>query len=119
MSGTDITAVLTHSGWADGSSWSMVIAALRSRGVHAVAAPLPMTGLADDVAALDRTLERVDGPVVLAGHAYAGAVIGSTRDENVAALVYVAAVAPDEGEKVADVLKRTSTRSALLPLSSS
>ncbi len=106
MSGTDMTVVLTHGGWADGSSWSKVITALRPRGVRAVAAPLPMTSLADDVAALDRTLERVEGPVVLAGHAYAGAVIGSTRDEKVAALVYVAAVAPDEGEKVSDVFYR-------------
>ncbi len=55
------------------------------------------------MAALDRTLERVEGPVVLVGHAYAGAVIGSTRDLKVKALVYVAALAPFEGETVADV----------------
>ena len=60
----------------------------------------------DDVAALDRTLERVEGPVVLAGHAYAGGVIGATRGEKVRALVYVAALAPDEGETVADVFTR-------------
>ena len=58
------------------------------------------------MAALDRTLERVTGPVVLAGHAYAGAVIGATRSEKVKALVYVAALAPDEGETVADVFYR-------------
>ena len=71
-----------------------------------VAAPLPLTSFRDDVAALDRTLERVTGPVVLAGHAYAGAVIGATRNERVRALVYVSALAPDEGETVADVFYR-------------
>lgn len=106
MPETAVAVVLAHGGWADGSSWSKVIAALRSEEVKAVAAPLPMTSLADDVAALDRTLERVEGPVVVAGHAYAGAVIGSTSDEKVAALVYVAAVAPDEGETAADILYR-------------
>ncbi len=72
-----------------------------------VAAPLPLTSFRDDVAALDRTLERVTGPVALVGHAYAGAVIGATRSETVKALVYVAALAPDEGETVADVFYRS------------
>jgi hypothetical protein len=67
-----------------------------------------LTSLADDTAALDRALERVEGRVVLVGHAYAGAVIGSTRADKVAALVYVAALAPDEGEKVADVFYRAA-----------
>ena len=58
------------------------------------------------MAALDRTLERIEGPVVLVGHAYAGAVIAATRNEKVKALVYVAALAPDEGETVADVFYR-------------
>jgi pimeloyl-ACP methyl ester carboxylesterase len=83
-----------------------VTAALRSDWVTAVAAPLPMTSLADDVEALDQTLERVEGPVVLAGNAYAGAVIASTRDEEVASLVYVAALAPDEGETVGEIYYR-------------
>jgi len=71
-----------------------------------LAAPLPLTSLADDVAALNRSLERVKGPIVLAGHAYAGAVIAQARSERVKALVYVTALAPDEGEKVADVFYR-------------
>jgi pimeloyl-ACP methyl ester carboxylesterase len=100
---TDVVVVLAYGGWADGSSWNKVIAGLRSEGVKAVAAPLPMTTLADDVAALDHVLERVEGPVVVAAHAYAGAVIASTSNEKVAALVYVAALAPDEGETVGDV----------------
>lgn len=106
MSERDVGVVLAHGGWADGSSWSKVIAGLRSKRVKAVAAPLPLTSLADDVAALDRMLERVEGPVVVAGHAYAGAVIASTSDEKVASLVYVAALAPDEGETVGDVYYR-------------
>jgi pimeloyl-ACP methyl ester carboxylesterase len=103
MPETDVAVVLAHGGWADGSSWNKVIAGLRSKGVRAVAAPLPMTTLADDVAMLDHVLERLEGPVVVAAHAYAGAVIGSTMNEKVASLVYVTALAPDEGETVGDV----------------
>jgi pimeloyl-ACP methyl ester carboxylesterase len=106
MSSGNVSVVLAHGAWADGSSWSKVIDRLQGHGIGAVAAPLPLTSLGDDVAALDRTLERIDGPVVVAGHAYAGAVIGATRAANVAALVYVAALAPDEGETVADVFYR-------------
>jgi pimeloyl-ACP methyl ester carboxylesterase len=106
MTERDVRVVLAHGGWADGSSWNKVTGALRSEQVKAVAAPLPMTSLADDVQALDQTLERVEGPVVLAGHAYAGAVIGSTSNEKVASLVYVAALAPDEGETVGEIYYR-------------
>jgi pimeloyl-ACP methyl ester carboxylesterase len=101
-----VSVVLVHGAWADGSSWRKVIERLKVLGIQAVAAPLPLSSLKEDVAALERTLERIDTPVVLAGHAYAGAVIGSTRAENVKALVYVAALAPDEGETVGDVFYR-------------
>jgi pimeloyl-ACP methyl ester carboxylesterase len=104
----DASVVLVHGAWADGSSWAKVIGALAGDGVAAVAAPLPLTSFADDVAALDRTLERVGGPIVLVGHAYAGAVIGAARDRRVKALVYVAALAPDEDETVADAFFRTA-----------
>ena len=77
MTANNATVVLVHGAWADGSSWAKVILALAASGVKAVAAPLPLTSFHDDVAALDRTLERVEGPVVLAGHAYAGGVIGA------------------------------------------
>src|SRR3984957_6308054 len=87
-------------GWA---RWARVITALAADAVKVLAAPLPLTSLADDVAALNRSLDRTEGPVVLAGHAYAGAVIALARPERVKALVYVTALAPDEGEKVADV----------------
>jgi pimeloyl-ACP methyl ester carboxylesterase len=106
MSGNNITVVLAHGAWADGSSWEKVIRTLGARGVRSVAAPLPLTSLPDDIAALDRTLERVAGPVVLVGHAYAGAVIAGTRSEKVRSLVYITALAPDEGETVADVFYR-------------
>jgi len=83
-----------------------VIGALAGKGIPTVAAPLPLTSFADDVAALKRTLERVSGTVVLAGHGYAGAVIGAARDQRVKSRVYVAALAPDQGETVADVFNR-------------
>ena len=102
----DVSVVLAHGAWADGSSWARVIIALKAEGIKVSAAPLPLTSLADDVAALNRTLDRTEGPIVLAGHAYAGAVIALARPERVKALVYVTALAPDEGEKVADVFYR-------------
>jgi pimeloyl-ACP methyl ester carboxylesterase len=108
MSLNDVSVVLVHGAWADGSSWTKVIGPLRAEGIRVVAAPLPLTSLADDVAALDRTLGRIDGPVVLVGHAYAGAVIAATQSEKVRSLVYVAALAPDEGETVADVFYRAT-----------
>jgi pimeloyl-ACP methyl ester carboxylesterase len=106
MLSNDLTVVLAHGAWADGSSWAKVIASLAADGIKAVAAPLPLTSFADDVAALNRALERARGPVVLAGHAYAGAVIAAVRDAKVKALVYVAALAPEEGETVGDVFYR-------------
>jgi len=106
MSREDLSVVLAHGAWADGSSWRKVIGRLKDEGTKVVAAPLPLASLADDVAALDRALERIEGPVVLAGHAYAGAVIAATRSEKVRALVYVAALAPDAGETVGDVFYR-------------
>jgi pimeloyl-ACP methyl ester carboxylesterase len=106
MAATNVSVVLAHGAWADGSSWARIISALKIEGVNVSAAPLPLTSLADDVAALNRSLDRTDGPIVLAGHAYAGAVIALARPERVKALVYVTALAPDEGEKVADVFYR-------------
>ena len=103
MSHENVSVVLVHGAWADGSSWAKVIAPLAAEGVGVLAAPLPLTSFAEDTAAVERTLERVSGPVVLVGHAYAGAVIAAARSERVRALVYVSALAPDEGETVADV----------------
>jgi pimeloyl-ACP methyl ester carboxylesterase len=100
------TVVLVHGAWADGSSWNRVILPLLRQGLKVICAPIPLTSLSDDVAALHRVLGRTDGAVLLAGHAYAGAVIGATTDEQVRALVYIAALAPDEGETVAQVFYR-------------
>jgi pimeloyl-ACP methyl ester carboxylesterase len=107
MFSSNVSVVLVHGAWAEGFSWSKIIGPLAAEGIGAAAAPLPLTSFQEDVAALDRALERVPGPVVLAGHAYAGAVIAATRSDKVKALVYVAALAPDEGETVADVFYRT------------
>jgi pimeloyl-ACP methyl ester carboxylesterase len=106
MSSNDVGVVLAHGAWADGSSWAKTIRLLAAEGIAVAAAPLPLTSFDEDVAALERTLERMNGPVVLAGHAYAGAVIGATRSDQVKALVYVAALAPDEGETVAEIFAR-------------
>lgn len=119
----EVTLVLAHGAWADGSSWGKVIDLIADAAntntntgtgtdVRVVTAALPLTTLEDDVAALDRMLERVGGPVVLAGHAYAGGVIGSTKAENVRALIYVAALAPDEGQSVIDAFGRSTPHPA-------
>jgi pimeloyl-ACP methyl ester carboxylesterase len=102
----NITAVLVHAAWADGSSWSKVTAQLQHRGFHVVAAQIPLTSLSDDVEALRRVLRTQDGPVILAGHSYGGAVITGSDDAKVKALVYVAAIVPDEGETVGQVFGR-------------
>src|ERR1700754_2026477 len=91
------TVVLVHGAWADGSSWAHVITPLQSRGIKTMAAPIPLTSLSDDIAALDRALERTDGPLVLVGHAYAGAVIGASTNERVRSLIFISALPVDEG----------------------
>ena len=100
------TIVLVHGAWADGSCWSNVILPLQRQGLKVICAPIPLTSLTNDVAALSRALERTNGPVVLAGHAYAGAVIATMPEKRVKSLVYVAGLAPDEGETVAKVFYR-------------
>ena len=108
MSMEEVSVVLAHGAWADGSSWAQVISPVIAAGHEVSAAPLPLTSFDADVAALERTLERAPGPIVLVAHAYAGAVIGAARNERVRALVYVTALAPDRGETVADVFYRTA-----------
>ena len=100
------TIVLVHGAWADGSCWSNVILPLQRHGLKVTCAPIPLTSLTDGISVLTRALERTSGPVVLAGHAYGGAVMGAIRDERVESFVYVAALAPDEGETVAQVFYR-------------
>lgn len=102
------TAILVHGAWADGSCWSNVILPLERHGMDVIAASIPLKSLRDDTAALERAIERTTGPLVLVGHAYAGAVIAAAHHERVKSLVFVAALAPDEGETVADVFYRSA-----------
>jgi len=105
------TIVLVHGAWADGSCWQNIILPLQQEGLKVTCAPIPLTSLTDDIAALERVIERTQrtrGPVLLAGHAYAGAVIAGAKDDQVESLVYVAALAPAEGETVADVFYRAT-----------
>jgi len=98
MSAKEVSIVLAHGAWADGSSWAKVIPPLAAEGFKVTAAPLPLTSLADDTAAVERTIERTPGSVVLAGHAYAGAVIAAVRHDKVKALVYITALAPTKAK---------------------
>ena len=102
----NFTVVLVHGAWADGSCWKDVLLPLERRGLKVICAPIPLTSLTDDVSALTRALERTTGLVVLVGHAYGGAVIGAIREQRVTSFVYVAALAPDDGETVAQVFYR-------------
>ena len=94
--------VLVHGAWADGSSWSKIIPLLEAKGLHVIAVQNPLTSIADDVAATHRIINAQDGPVLLGGHSYGGAVITEAgNNPKVAGLVYVAAFAPEEGETLA------------------
>src|SRR5882672_430823 len=91
--------VLVHGAWADGSSWSEVVARLQAAGLHVTAVQNPLTSLADSVAATRRALALQDGPTVLVAHSWGGTVISEVgTDPKVTALVYVAARAPDADE---------------------
>jgi pimeloyl-ACP methyl ester carboxylesterase len=103
----DPSVVLVHGAYADGSSWSEVIRLLQGEGVTATAVQNPLTSLADDVAHTQWVLAQQPGPVILAGHSFAGTVISQTGTHPaVAALVYVAARAPDAGEDYAALAGR-------------
>src|SRR6201997_686494 len=106
MSAENGTIILVHGAWADGSCWQNVVLPLHGLGLDVMCAPIPLTSLGDDIAALTRALEKTSGPVVLVGHAYAGAVIAGATDERIKALVYIAALAPGDGETVAQVFYR-------------
>jgi pimeloyl-ACP methyl ester carboxylesterase len=98
--------VLVHGGFVDGSGWQGVHAELRKRGYAVTVVQNPTTSLADDVAVTKRALAAQDGPTILVGHSYGGVVVTEAgNDPKVAALVYVAAFAPDAGESVATIIK--------------
>lgn len=100
------TIVLVHAAWADGSCWGNIVVPLERCGLKVICAPIPLTSLTNDGTALSASLERTTGPLVLVGHAYSGAVIAAVREDRVKSLVYITALAPEEGETVAKVFYR-------------
>src|SRR5246127_4583353 len=100
------TIVLVHGGFVDGAGWEGVYTALKNDGYNVSIVQNPTTSLADDVAATRLAIARTQGPVVLVGHSYGGAVITEAgTDAKVAGLVYVTAFAPDQGESVETLIK--------------
>src|SRR3954451_6009510 len=97
------TIVLVHGAFAESASWNGVIDALTATGHRAVAAANPLRGLATDSEAVSDYVRAVDGPVVLVGHSYGGAVITNVDADNVVSLVYVAAFAPEPGKSCLDL----------------
>lgn len=98
--------VLVHGAFADGSGWKAVSDILTKDGYNVSVAQPPETSLEDDVAATNRLLDRLDGPAILVGHSYGGAIITEAGNNvHVKALVYVAAFQPDAGESVGALLQ--------------
>ena len=105
QAGAKPTIVLVHGAFADASSWNGVIERLQQQGYSVIAPANPLRGVAADSAYITSLLSQIDGPVLLGGHSYGGAVItnAAASAPNVVGLVYVAAFAPDEGENLGDV----------------
>jgi pimeloyl-ACP methyl ester carboxylesterase len=100
------TVVLVHGAWMDAGMWNSVILPLRRDGLLVIAAQLPLTSFRDDLAALQRTLDRTDGSLILVGHCYAGALIANAalNGDRVKALVHISTITPQTGETIDDVL---------------
>ncbi|MBD2104517.1 alpha/beta fold hydrolase [Leptolyngbya sp. FACHB-261] len=99
--------VLVHGFWTDASSYSQVIPTLLAEGYEVIAVQNPLTSLADDVAATKRALARIEGQCILVGHSWGGMVITQAgNDERVSGLVYIAALAPDAGESMIDLMSK-------------
>jgi pimeloyl-ACP methyl ester carboxylesterase len=116
-----LTVVLVHGAFADSSSWNGVIERLQAAGLEVRAAPNPLRGISHDSAYVASFIKQIDGPVLAVGHSYGGAVISNaaTDAENVVGLVYVAAFAPDEGERLSEATptsKDSVLNSVLVPL---
>jgi pimeloyl-ACP methyl ester carboxylesterase len=101
--GLQPTIVLVHGAFADASSWNGVIERLQQQGCTVVAPANPLRGVATDSAYLASVVNQLDGPVLLVGHSYGGAVITNAAATGVVGLVFVAAFAPDEGERLGDI----------------
>jgi pimeloyl-ACP methyl ester carboxylesterase len=120
MSDATPTVVLVHGAFADASSWNGVIERLQAKGLQVIAPPNPLRGISTDSAYISAVLEQIEGPVLVVGHSYGGAVItnAATGKKNVVGLVYVAAQAPEEGETLGAVeagSKDSVLNSALVP----
>jgi pimeloyl-ACP methyl ester carboxylesterase len=116
-----LTVVLVHGAFADSSSWDGVVERLQAAGLEVRAAPNPLRGISQDSAYVASFLGQIEGPVLLVGHSYGGAVItnAATDADNVVGLVYVAAFAPDEGERLAEATptsKDSVLNTVLVPL---
>ena len=98
--------ILVHGLWADGSSWSKVIPILQKEDHRVIAVQLPLHSLADDVATVKRAIDLIGGPVILVGHSYGGEVITNAayNNPNVKGLVYIAAIAPKEGQSLSNIV---------------
>src|SRR3981189_113668 len=106
LSGSPVSIVLVHGGFVDGAGWEGVYNILKKDGYAVTIVQNPTTSLADDVAATRLAIAQAKGPVVLVGHSYGGVVVTEAgSDPKVAALVYIAAFAPDKGESVASLIK--------------
>jgi len=116
MSSAQVTAVLVHGAWTDSSIWSKVILLLAQVGMRSVAPVLPLTSLADDVAALERTLARLEGEVIVVAHCYGGTVVSQLSDKVFRAVIYIAALTPQPSECAADLLRRDSPSSGSMKL---
>jgi pimeloyl-ACP methyl ester carboxylesterase len=109
--------VLVHGGFVDGSGWNGVYNALKEKGYNVAIVQNPTISLADDVAVTKRTIAAQDGPVILVGHSYGGAVITEAgNDSRVAGLVYITAFAPDAGESVESLIKNPPPGAPVPPI---
>ena len=109
--------VLVHGGFVDGSGWQGVYKALKKNGYNVTVVQNSTTSLADDVATTKRAIATQDGPVILVGHSYGGAVITEAgNDSNVVGLVYIAAFAPDRGESVSSLIKSAPAGAPVPPI---
>jgi pimeloyl-ACP methyl ester carboxylesterase len=115
----NISIILVHGAFADGSSWGDVIPRLEKNGYNVTAVQNPLTSFADDVAVTRRLIDAQPEPVVLVGHSYGGAVITTAARgaSNVKALVYIAAFGPDAGENLQSLLEKYPSKigAALIP----
>jgi pimeloyl-ACP methyl ester carboxylesterase len=109
--------ILVHGGFVDGSGWEGVYKALKKNGYTVTIVQNPTISLADDVAVTRRAIASLDGPVILVGHSYGGAVITQAgNDPKVAGLVYITAFAPDKGESVSSLIKSAPAGAPVPPI---